>query len=282
MKGQKEKRRLKTIAILCAVSLAVGVVGCTPSVETNSTLSSESSVVSKAPTPSPASESEPMESSEIAAPEESEPAKEPQHEFAGAPFEEINGDKFYPAGSTVLLSANGMDGTGRTTEDAFDVFLSPLGGNVKITFQGAEVYDDYTAAGISPEDLSSDYYSALDSFSVVVVQLTVENIDVQFTSDSPDEDFNISALTPAVLGGLTDSEVLSTYDNWYPTIEYFSPHGTGDFDYYHFRISPGESLDVQIGFSVHNQVLQDKQLGLRIGPNQEGQFYFDVLDKIGE
>lgn len=55
----------KTIAALCAVSLAVGAVGCTPSVEPSSSLSSESSLVSQVPTPSPASESEPMESSRL-------------------------------------------------------------------------------------------------------------------------------------------------------------------------------------------------------------------------
>lgn len=204
--------------------------------------------------------------------------------FAGAYFTEIDGRMFCGPESTIQLSADGDNGTRRDISDAFDLALSPpLGGNAKITFHSAAVYEDYASAGIPPEELCSDYFSAREDISVIIADISVTNDNIDFPDDSPDNDFNISLLAPAYLGNKTDEQLIEEYGNWLPyNIDYFSGHGTGETDYYHFRVEKGKTDDFQVGFAVHNSVLENKEMALRIGASKYGKFYFDMVGIVDE
>lgn len=195
--------------------------------------------------------------------------------FAGAEFFDHDNLHFCKLGSTVLLKSGDSKDEGMS---GFDIhFSTALDGQVRVSVDKAAVFDSFSDAGIAANDLQGkDYFSEKDDFCVIILDFSVENIDIAFTGDDPLEDFNISNLLPAYLGQKTEEELLEDFQNWTPDIDYFSGHG-GDTEYFHFRVQPGEKDSFQMGFSVPKEVVEKKEIALQIGAGSRRKFYFDIL-----
>lgn len=116
-------------------------------------------------------------------------------------------------------------------------------GSLVYTLHDFKVYGSSEEAGIDRKDLLlTDARNYMDRSIFLVMQVDINNID--FVGDDEKGEINVSRFT---ISPNQPDEALQ-WEGSYPV--YLQEHGTGETDYYHLLVNPGETKSVAIGFYV--------------------------------
>lgn len=140
-------------------------------------------------------------------------------------------------------------------------------GSADVTFSNLRTYSDWQDAGIAEEDmnLSNDQEEHPENYAFVLLDVTYQCHDAvsHVVEDSQNvfwiNSFTIPRLVPdgtnrKKLSGMVAAEEIS----------YFSEHGIGFSDYYHFSLEPNETKTIQMGFVLRKEDLEAGKLQLAI------------------
>lgn len=147
-------------------------------------------------------------------------------------------------------------------------------GSIDMTLSNPRYYSDWREAGIADEDMNlpmamqeldpQAMEEKLDDMSFVMLDVTL-SADPETRQLSGLENYWITSFvdcmvtpTDRLLQGMAaantpDAIMVSL---WSDEIQYFSEHGIGFSDYYHFYLDPGETKTVQVGFLVSTEELE--------------------------
>lgn len=147
-------------------------------------------------------------------------------------------------------------------------------GSIDMTLSNPRYYSDWREAGIADEDINLPWFlKELDpqAWEEALTDITFVMLDVTLSADpearqpSNFENYWITSFvdcmatpTDRLLQGMAAAHTpgASTISLWSDEIQYFSEHGVGFTDYYHFYLDPGETKTVQVGYLVSTEELE--------------------------
>lgn len=118
-------------------------------------------------------------------------------------------------------------------------------GSVIYTLHDFKLYESPQEASIPPDELmtaDAAYYADRSKF--LMVWADIHNVDYAGDNKDGEGEMNITCLT--IAPGEPDEAL--QWEGSYPV--YLQEHGTGETDYYHVWVKPGETKTVAIGFFV--------------------------------
>ncbi len=126
-------------------------------------------------------------------------------------------------------------------------------GSIDMTLSNLRYYADWREAGIDDEDMyvSPTAKEKLDDMTFVMLDVTLSaNDDAVFRST--DNTFWITQFADTMISPIDQLLPASSSNE----IQYFSEHGIGFSDYYHFTLEPGETKTMQVGFLIPTEELE--------------------------
>ncbi len=154
---------------------------------------------------------------------------------------EQNGQNTDETGNTAQGQETGKEGT-LVIEAGPDKKLYETGSLI-YTLHDFKLYESPDEAGIDRRDLElADARYYMDRSIFLMMQADIHNID--FEGDDEKGELNVSRF---IISPNQQDEALQ-WEGSYPV--YVKEHGTGETDYYHVYVKPGETKTVTIGFYV--------------------------------
>ena len=194
---------------------------------------------------------------------------------------------------------NPADYKGNITPEQFRS-LTPVGGSVDVlcyaaaygtcrmeyTLNGVTLYDNIAAAGIAVSECTPapdlEKYLRQDRF--MLVDMTVKFLEVVDDEVTPDDALlpfiiNVQSWSlPSLTGVMDENSDVGARDcyTWYFSEHpYFEKETARTKYYYYFDLSPGESLDFQLGIAVPQVAAEKKAVYLRV--QDSGSDFFTVI-----
>lgn len=118
-------------------------------------------------------------------------------------------------------------------------------GNLIYKLYGFQLYESPEEAAIAQDAIKiEDAREYMDKSKFLTMQAEIQNIDYPGDEGDGDGELNLSlfVISPDTGAGLPE------WEGSYPV--YLSEHGTGETDYYHVWVKPGETKTVTVGFYV--------------------------------
>ena len=128
-----------------------------------------------------------------------------------------------------------------------------------IVIHQKHIHKNLESAGIPLSEMNKYYVDKVidttslpKNWSLVVVDLTVKNT----SQIKDDEGLNVSRFR------ITEKRLINSESSG--EIAYFSEHGVGETDYYHWVLEPGEEITAQIGWFIDTSTFNVDQVILEI------------------
>ncbi len=166
-----------------------------------------------------------------------------------------------------------------TTVAASERSAAPVedGGRLEITCSNLQVWADHTEAGIDDGDLSGlslpwEQGEPKENYRFVTFDLHLENEGTEGPFASLDDELQEEAAlyegndgTASVYWITELADVVSARDAFFTDLYYFSAHGNGLSNYYHFAMNRRDTRDVTVGFYLPKDLLENGELALLVG-----------------
>lgn len=117
--------------------------------------------------------------------------------------------------------------------------------NLRYKLYDFRLYESPEEASVAEDDIYfADARRYADRSKFLIMQAEIHNIDYSGDDGGGKGEMNLSLFTVAPNAG----EGMPEWEGSYPV--YLSEHGTGETDYYHVWVKPGETKTVTVGFYV--------------------------------
>lgn len=179
-----------------------------------------------------------------------------------------------PEGSMFVLKSASYE-QGETIPDNAPLNLG-FNGTFNVTVNHSQIFDSPITAGLdwNQMPISEENYTAkLTSPAFLLVDITLENVDASQDSSTPyefsasmfdlkiEKDFLPENNANPDYYSKSDSDVLGQF--------YFSQSIVADDptaqDYYTFKLEPGNTMNIQLGFFVERTLCTDQKMVLKLG-----------------
>lgn len=179
-----------------------------------------------------------------------------------------------PEGSMFVLKSASRE-QGETLPDDAPLNLG-FNGTFSVTVNHSQIFDSPITAGLDWNQMpvgEEDYTAELNSPAFLFVDITLENVDASQDSSTPyefsasmfdlkiEKDFLPENNANPDYYSKSDSDVLGQF--------YFSQSIVADDptaqEYYTFKLEPGNTMNIQLGFFVERTLCTDQKLVLKLG-----------------
>ena len=158
-------------------------------------------------------------------------------------------------------------------------------GEMCFTVSSAVIYDTIEETGLNYDDFIDDFSAYDETFKPMVVKLTVENVHAKSLTDPPEF--------------FSDGYVLSSKEEFSPEkfrsqnegewrvasgmpLAYADPHSDGPYDYFHYKIGEGETVEMTLCYYVKMDDVPLDELYLEIQTSSLDHRFGIRLDQLEE
>lgn len=156
-------------------------------------------------------------------------------------------------------------------------------GEMVFTVDSAVIYDSIEKTGLNYDEFVADFSTYDSSFRPMVVQLTIENVNARLISDPPEL--------------FSDQYVLSSKEEFSKEkfrsqnggewrvasgmpLAYANPHSDGMYNYFHYTIDEGETIQMTLCYYVKIDDIPLDELYLEITTQSSDHRFGIELDKL--